>query len=509
MIGADAVRDEITAQACAAARWVPEVDTVFEIGGQDSKYTKTGIAAPIIETLPLTAGNPQLLLRALLTADLLYQLSADERESAMPTEILTEEELLSLAKRIGEKHIDGRAIAAVGTPMCETSLDEGVLNQLEGEGERILRAPLSEYLLFLWQENTTVAQACGPFFNEATGLIEKIAENTGENSAFSSNQGRLHSLSDTALDRVSGGNVRYRFAKTVESGEHCDAVLSLAPRYENAAMVMEMRGLREKVKAPLYPVFFDGDWDETAWARLRSFLYYAKMLQLQPFESAQSGKISSGGENMNDTQAAVFSLAEENPPVPGCTISGKILRDAWVFSLAKGTDISPESYPVRKLWFASLGSMKITGKEKYTFCAGQCALVPTGTPVGIEADTDSVYTEIMLRKESIMNPILKDGEVFCLKDLLPYQEGKIVNMDIIRDTKLKFVVMAFDEGTGLTEHAAPGEAIIFALDGKGIIGYEGKEYSIKAGENFKFAKNGAHFVKADGRFKMALLLTLD
>lgn len=37
-IGADAVRDEITAQAKGAAHWVPEVDTVFEIGGQDSKY---------------------------------------------------------------------------------------------------------------------------------------------------------------------------------------------------------------------------------------------------------------------------------------------------------------------------------------------------------------------------------------------------------------------------------------------------------------------------------------
>ena len=38
MIGADAVRDEITAQAKAATHWVPEADTVFEIGGQDSKY---------------------------------------------------------------------------------------------------------------------------------------------------------------------------------------------------------------------------------------------------------------------------------------------------------------------------------------------------------------------------------------------------------------------------------------------------------------------------------------
>lgn len=38
LIGADVVRDEITAQARAAAAADPLVDTVFEIGGQDSKY---------------------------------------------------------------------------------------------------------------------------------------------------------------------------------------------------------------------------------------------------------------------------------------------------------------------------------------------------------------------------------------------------------------------------------------------------------------------------------------
>ncbi|HPD60135.1 MAG TPA: acyl-CoA dehydratase activase [Thermodesulfobacteriota bacterium] len=37
-IGADVVRNEITAQATAAAHSDPEVDTIFEIGGQDSKY---------------------------------------------------------------------------------------------------------------------------------------------------------------------------------------------------------------------------------------------------------------------------------------------------------------------------------------------------------------------------------------------------------------------------------------------------------------------------------------
>lgn len=40
LVGADAVRDEITAQAKAALVLDPEIDTIFEIGGQDSKYIR-------------------------------------------------------------------------------------------------------------------------------------------------------------------------------------------------------------------------------------------------------------------------------------------------------------------------------------------------------------------------------------------------------------------------------------------------------------------------------------
>ena len=108
-----------------------------------------------------------------------------------------------------------------------------------------------------------------------------------------------------------------------------------------------------------------------------------------------------------------------------------------------------------------------------------------------------------------MNNAIKTGEIFKLSELVPYREGKIVNMDVVHNDKMKFVVMTFDAGTGLSEHAAPGEALIFALDGEAVIGYEGKEHPIKAGENFHFAKGGLHSVKANGRFKMALLLTLE
>ena len=56
------------------------------------------------------------------------------------------------------------------------------------------------------------------------------------------------------------------------------------------------------------------------------------------------------------------------------------------------------------------------------------------------------------------------------------------------------------------------ENVFFALyptENGPIMYYEGKEYPIKAGENFSFAKGGMHSVKATKQFKMALLLTLD
>ena len=217
---------------------------------------------------------------------------------------------------------------------------------------------------------------------------------------------------------------------------------------------------------------------------------------------------------MKEIVGAVFSIAKDNPPVPGCTISKAVhsgSNDIIYFSLAKNTDISAEIYPYYKLLIVADGCMEVYGAEGFskTLHAGECMITLTDTPMGMRTSQGAVYTEISIRRNDTMNEAIQAGEVFKLAELVPYAEGKIVNMDVVHNSKMKFVVMAFDAGTGLSEHAAPGEAIIFALDGEGIIGYEGKDHPIKAGENFCFAKAGLHSVKATKRFKMALLLTLE
>ena len=39
-----------------------------------------------------------------------------------------------------------------------------------------------------------------------------------------------------------------------------------------------------------------------------------------------------------------------------------------------------------------------------------------------------------------------------MKDLISYEEGSIANLDLAHTDNMKFVLMAFDEGTGLTPH---------------------------------------------------------
>ena len=211
-----------------------------------------------------------------------------------------------------------------------------------------------------------------------------------------------------------------------------------------------------------------------------------------------------------------FRVEEMRPMRDGMTISrdshlGEHNKVTW-FSLGKDTSISQESYDRYTLYIGAAGrGTFILGEQakREMLAADEGLLIPPDTLCGMETDGGLIYTEIIIEKEITMNANVKAKEAFLLKDLISYEEGSIANMDIVSNSTMKYVLMAFDEGTGLTPHRAPGNAIVFALEGKAIIGYEGEDYELEAGECFRFEKNGLHSVTAEGKFKMALLLVLE
>lgn len=244
------------------------------------------LAAPIIEYVPEQTADLDLFVRAIMTGDLLYAIPSEKRNCFDVSSILEWSELEQLAKRIAKLTAKSTVLGVTGTPMCLSVLNDGILDELEKE-YTILRAPLIEYLYFLWRENRCGEkkgkmlaghkQAPSKEIMETIGLhMKTIGTLLGKQNSFSAD---IQSLSDTAdmyLRDFAGGNGRYRFAKTLELAKRTDAMLTVAPRYENTSIILQMRGLKQACETPLYEIEVDQDWDETAWSKLRAFLYYVK-----------------------------------------------------------------------------------------------------------------------------------------------------------------------------------------------------------------------------------------
>ena len=217
---------------------------------------------------------------------------------------------------------------------------------------------------------------------------------------------------------------------------------------------------------------------------------------------------------MNVAAGELFSLTDIYSPVPGCTVSGDLVssKDASVtaFSLAAGTGISAGIWQEPRLLLVLSGEIQVEEPDlnrKIAMKTGEALIIEAHTLTGVTARSDAVYVEITLCQGSF-NASLPVGEAFVLKDRVPVQPGRIVNMDLAVSEELKFVIMSFDADTGLSGHAAPGDALLFGLEGSAVVGYEGTDHILNAGENFKFAAGGRHTVRADGPFVMALLMEL-
>jgi len=102
--------------------------------------------------------------------------------------------------------------------------------------------------------------------------------------------------------------------------------------------------------------------------------------------------------------------------------------------------------------------------------------------------------------------IMNIPEVKLLADLLDYQEGSIVSRVLLKNKGGTVTLFAFDKGEGLSEHTAPFDALVVALDGHAHIEIAGKGFEVSEGETITLPANQPHAVKALGRFKMLLTM---
>ena len=98
------------------------------------------------------------------------------------------------------------------------------------------------------------------------------------------------------------------------------------------------------------------------------------------------------------------------------------------------------------------------------------------------------------------------GKQLTMKDLLAYQEGAIVSRTLIDKKAGTVTLFAFDEGEGLSEHAAPFDAMVHVLDGEVEIRIDGSPFILKEGEMIIMPANHPHALRALSQFKMLLTM---
>ena len=77
---------------------------------------------------------------------------------------------------------------------------------------------------------------------------------------------------------------------------------------------------------------------------------------------------------------------------------------------------------------------------------------------------------------------------------------------LIKKSAGTVTAFAFDRGQALSEHTAPFDALVLAVDGEATIEIDGSPHHLKHGEMILLPANRPHAVRATARFKMLLIM---
>jgi quercetin dioxygenase-like cupin family protein len=99
--------------------------------------------------------------------------------------------------------------------------------------------------------------------------------------------------------------------------------------------------------------------------------------------------------------------------------------------------------------------------------------------------------------------------VLPLGRLVDYQSGAVVSRTLVKRPTGTVTAFAFDAGEGLSEHTAPFDALVVAIDGEAEIAIAGAPHRVRAGELLRLPAHQPHAVRATARFKMLLVMIRD
>lgn len=228
---------------------------------------------------------------SVIVADLVMAADKDDRDMVLmkgldliKTGELNETSIVQLAnyvyKQLQQKTYD-KKIVVLGEcgVICNDYLNNFQLKNLE-DNHKMLVQPLSEALLFIWQDYLKKAPQNRKGLKEKLerikGLMKNISGILSEYSSFDTDMEALVREADKRLPLYAGGAGRYRLAKLFRCPEHVHGILVVNSMYENTATIQKIvRGKdKDALKHPVLDLAFDGSSHSNNKELLDTFIHY-------------------------------------------------------------------------------------------------------------------------------------------------------------------------------------------------------------------------------------------
>ncbi|MCR5796060.1 MAG: hypothetical protein K6G61_12025 [Solobacterium sp.] len=216
---------------------------------------------------------------------------------------------------------------------------------------------------------------------------------------------------------------------------------------------------------------------------------------------------------MTEKTGIVFSIAEINEPPRRSVVENTVYENYGYqvrhYSIAKDMTIVPERYTHHTLYYINQGVLHIEYKvddvpEEIIVEEGKSIIRPAYMLCGFRADEDCVFTELILPSTSNISPLLREGKIFCMPDMISFRQNDTYEIRLIDDRDLQFSLHSLDAGTKLQIRSDMTYIFVTILDGEGEITEKDSTYSIAKGESFCSVENEVTLSSA-GRMKLMVL----
>ena len=102
---------------------------------------------------------------------------------------------------------------------------------------------------------------------------------------------------------------------------------------------------------------------------------------------------------------------------------------------------------------------------------------------------------------------IEKQKVLQLKDLVEYQDGRVVSRTLVQNDYVSMTLFSFDKDEEISTHAAGGDAMVTVLEGTGRFTVGGEVFTLSAGDTLIMPKDIPHAVYGQERFKMQLVVS--